>query len=223
MKLLVTKDILEKFTSFLNEHNAVFTINDDTLFLETDDQSFIDTVLSHYEELNQAHAKQLDDNNTLRKSYFEGRAYIRKGRWYGLNPYYNKEYYNMNYNYRSSNYQTYPVHSNFRSSGLLLEEDCILLGYEVVATQSSRKIDNLHVLVNTLTPVDGGFQTNRVFADEEGLLIEKGYNVNETRMFPEEYVLSKGDKLQMIFNSSATDKNTAYLIDCQINMIFRWV
>lgn len=160
---------------------------------------------------------------TYEQLYFEGRVYVRTGRWYGLQPSYGNGYFNMNYNYGSRSYQqAVPNLTYNKSVGSRPQKDGILQEVIINFVRPSASIEKLHCFINKMS-VKGNQVINQTLLHENTTQTGHAILANQAQqlILPINQAVSKQDVIQLFFNSSNTQSGTRYLYGTTIKFIYQ--
>jgi hypothetical protein len=160
---------------------------------------------------------------TYSQVYFEGRVYVRAGRWYGLQPNYGNGYFNMNYNYGNRSYeQPVPNLTYNKSVGSRSKQDGLLKEIIINFVRPSATIDKLHCFVNKMT-VQGNQVTNETLLHENTTEIGHTIVANQAQQItlPINQIVTDQSVIQLFFNSSSSRTNTRYLYGTTIKFIYQ--
>ncbi len=153
---------------------------------------------------------------------FKGRQKVRRNIWYGPKRRYGEGYFQADENYRSTSYTNVPSF-DYRTTGSRPNRNGKLLGVCVSFTESTRDIDNLHILINKQTKTNGSTSvSNTVIYHED--TVGEGHSINNDRPYMFEIDLdvsvSVNDVITLVMNSSDSSNSTTYLDGLEIKYIY---
>ena len=155
--------------------------------------------------------------------HYKGRIYVRKGRWYGLNPTYGEGYYNANYQYGRDDFDELPSLEYWKGVGSIPDKAGTLKRICISFARSSNNIDNLQLFVNKMTKTSGSPSVvNKTLIHEDTKA--KGHNISSGRPYYIELVINEPvterDVIMLLVNSSSNKTSTRYLYACEIKYIY---
>ncbi len=153
---------------------------------------------------------------------FKGRQKVKKSTWYGPKRRYGEGYYQADENYRSDSYTSVPSF-DYRTTGSRPNRNGKLLGVCISFTESTRDIDNLHILINKQAKTNGSTSVSNTVIYHEDTFGE-GHSINNDRPYMFEIDLdvsvSVNDVITLVMNSSDSSNSTTYLDGLEIKYIY---